>query len=342
MSEGGRPRTLGVVPAHTGAFGTGDPLPSAEFRAVLGAHLRAAEDAGLDGLVIYSFARALDPWTVAAEVLAGSERLEPVVTVQAHHEHPFATARRLASLTYLHGRRVSVNVVAGASAAEQRALGQHDRALAKRRHAEFVRVLAGLLDGPVTFEGELFSLEDACVDPPPPAELRPIVHCPGSIGEDGASRVPDGTDCCFLMGKPLDDVAHELRALSLPAAMLVGVVARPRTEDAWATLGDPAKSSRRDRLAARMQMHDNLSTQHARNDELRDAGHRDACLWYGAARHGIDCPKLVGSYDEVGAALAAYRGAGVTDVIVDLPAAAAEYEHVAMALDRLRAPAERR
>jgi hypothetical protein len=75
------------------------------------------------------------------------------------------------------------------------------------------------------------------------------------------------------------------------------------------------------------------STQHTANLAAVAGGEiQDDCLWYGADRLGMDCPKLVGSYPQVAASLRAYRELGVTTLVLDLPFELAEYEHIDRAL----------
>lgn len=333
-----KPRFFGVAPPHTRGFGVGEVLGSAEYRRCLRDHVAGAAGAGLEGMVLYNFSHALDPWAVAAEVLAAAGDLDPIVSVQAHHEHPFAVARRAAGLSYLFGRAVHVNAVAGASAREREALGLRDRAAGKRRLHEFVAVLDRFRDGAVSFAGEFYDLEEAVIEPA--SRHRPTIFVPGSIGEDGTSDVPPGTDCCLVMAKPREELRVELARLvarGARVAAIVGVLAREAGDEAGEEAQAAFATGRREEMSARVQMRDSVSSQHVRNYELRESGEmQDEILWYGSARHGIDCPKLVGSYAEVAAALERYLEIGVTDFIVDLPHDVAEYEHVGRVVQRVR------
>ena len=71
------------------------------------------EQAGHDGLLIYSDHRLLDPWVVAQAVLQTTTRLRPVVTVQPLYMHPYAVAKKIVSLSNLYGRSPDLNLVAG-------------------------------------------------------------------------------------------------------------------------------------------------------------------------------------------------------------------------------------
>ncbi len=334
-------RFHGVVPYHGDGFGLGGVRSPAEYRALFVEHLHGAENAGLSNVIIYNFANALDPWAVATEILRRSTKLEPIVSVVTHHEHPFAAARRVSALTYMHGRCVSLNIVSGASAAERKALGEVDKERSRRLTAEYVAVIAPLLSGErVAHEGEFLTLSDLELSPAVPTELRPVLFSPASLAT-GTASVPAGIDAPLLMSKPVSNVAAEVAATGCArAGMIVGVVARADEDEAWDIARADGGAGRREQLAARFQLQDNVSTQHARNAAQRAAGEiQDERLWYGSARHGTDCPKLVGSYEQVAGELARYVENGVTDVIVDLPSDPSEYEHIGRVLEAARRPA---
>jgi alkanesulfonate monooxygenase len=329
-----------VVPYHGDGFGLGGVRSPAEYRALFVEYLQGAENAGLSNVVIYNFANALDPWAVATEILHRSAKLEPIVSVVTHHEHPFAAARRVSALTYMHGRRVSLNIVSGASASERRALGEVDKERSRRRITEYATVIASLLDGKrVTHEGEFFTLSDVELSPAVPSELRPVLFSPASLAT-GTATVPAGIDAPLLMSKPVSDVTAEVTATGCHrAGMIVGIVARADEDEAWNIARADGGAGRREQLAAHLQMQDNVSTQHARNVAQRAAGEiQDERLWYGSARHGTDCPKLVGNYEQVAGELARYVEQGVTDVIIDLPPHSSEYEHIGRVLGAVGRP----
>ncbi|MFC6935958.1 hypothetical protein ACFQHO_40495 [Actinomadura yumaensis] len=161
---------------------------------------------------------------------------------------------------------------------------------------------------------------------------------PGSRSPEIAAVLPR-LDRALVMAKPRADLAAEHERLAAGGlagglAMIVGVVARDTDELAWETAERRYAATRRDALTRRLFARQVTSSQHRANIELAEAGVlHDECLWYGAGRVGIDCPKLVGSYKTVAAALDGYRELGVRTVVLDLPYEPAEYEHIAKALD---------
>ncbi len=55
----------------------------------------------------------LDPWLLAGIVLERTEQISPLVAVQPAYMHPYSVAKMVTSLSFLHGRRMSLNLVAG-------------------------------------------------------------------------------------------------------------------------------------------------------------------------------------------------------------------------------------
>ncbi len=330
-----------IAPYHGSAFGLGDETVVHDYRALLREHLAQAEKAGFAGTVLYNFPRALDPWALATEILRDTDRLQPIVSIQASHEHPVAAARRAATLSYLYGRRINLNIVAGASRTASRSLGDPDREQTRRRLGEFIEIVARLSREIVSFEGEFFYLDGVELSPKSTSDMRTQIFTPGSLSRGSTAQVPAWTEYCLTMAKPVSDIAVELTrvvgASGIRSAMLVGVIARARSDSAWNLAREDAGAGRRERMAARVQAADNLSTQHTKNLENAKAGSvQDDLLWYGSARVGIDCPKLVGSYGEVAQRLIDYQDAGATDFIFDLPTNPAEYEHLSLVIRRFR------
>src|SRR6266496_6617877 len=74
---------------------------------------RWSEAAGCEGILIYTDNGLVDPWLIAQEMITHTERLSPLVAVQPVYMHPYTVAKMVASLGFLHGRRVYLNMVAG-------------------------------------------------------------------------------------------------------------------------------------------------------------------------------------------------------------------------------------
>src|SRR5213596_1133469 len=74
---------------------------------------RWSEAAGCEGILIYTDNGLVDPWLIAQAMITHTERLCPLVAVQPVYMHPYAVAKTVASLGFLHGRRIYLNMVAG-------------------------------------------------------------------------------------------------------------------------------------------------------------------------------------------------------------------------------------
>src|SRR5262249_34631023 len=72
-----------------------------------------SEKAGCRGILIYSDNSLVDPWLVADQILGNTERLCPLVAVQPVYLHPYSAAKMVASLSYVYGRKVYLNMIAG-------------------------------------------------------------------------------------------------------------------------------------------------------------------------------------------------------------------------------------
>ncbi|GAA4139229.1 hypothetical protein GCM10022416_25320 [Actinomadura keratinilytica] len=336
--------TFTVCPGHADVFGAGARGSAAgggsgaAYRETVAEHCAAAERLGASAMLIYDFWQSLDPWLAGQLVLAASTTLEPVVAVNPALTHPATAARAVAGLCHLYGRRVNLNVVAGAKAAELQALGLDPAPGGKyERMADFIDALRAVLRGE-PHSGPCYALRSAPPEPPPDPALAPRVLAPGSRSPEIAAVLPR-LDRALVMAKPRADIAAEHERLAAEGlagglAMIVGVVARDTDERAWDVAHRRYAATRRDALTRRLFTRQVTSSQHRATIDLAEAGDlHDECLWYGAGRIGIDCPKLVGSYKTVAAALDAYRELGVRTVVLDLPYEPAEYEHVARVLE---------
>src|SRR5437870_4145979 len=74
---------------------------------------RWSEGAGCHGILVYADNSLVDPWLVSQLIMENTEALCPLVAVQPVYMHPYSVAKMVASLGFLHGRRLWLNMVAG-------------------------------------------------------------------------------------------------------------------------------------------------------------------------------------------------------------------------------------
>ena len=123
---------------------------------------RAAENAGIDSVLI-SFSRyEPDPVTVSAAMVQETDRLRYMLASRTGFVQPAIFVQQINTISALSNGRVSINVVAGSSAAEQRGYGDflsHDERYT--RADEFLSCCQAFWrgSGEVDFEGKYFRVE---------------------------------------------------------------------------------------------------------------------------------------------------------------------------------------
>jgi len=144
---------------------------------------RSSEDAGYEGILVFTDNSQLDPWLVSQVIIEATERLCPLVAIQPTYMHPYSVAKMITSFAHLYGRRLYLNMVAGGFKNDLLALNDltpHDERYA--RLLEYTTVIQSLLRtaGPVSFEGRYYKVTNLKLTPPLPADLQPGVLVSGS------------------------------------------------------------------------------------------------------------------------------------------------------------------
>src|SRR3979409_2431979 len=114
---------------------------------------RWSEDAGCEGMLVFTDNAQLDPWLVSQVIIEATKRLCPLVAIQPVYMHPYSVAKMITSFAHLYGRRFYLNMVAGGFKNDLLALNDltpHDERYA--RLLEYTTVIQRLLQtaGPVT------------------------------------------------------------------------------------------------------------------------------------------------------------------------------------------------
>ena len=122
---------------------------------------RWSDEAGYRGILVYTDNGLVDPWLVSQLILQSTEQLAPLVAIQPIYMHPYTAAKMVASLAFLHERRIYLNMLAGGFKNDLIALNDDtphdDRYL---RTVEYTQIMTGLLSSPepVTFEGKYYKV----------------------------------------------------------------------------------------------------------------------------------------------------------------------------------------
>lgn len=290
---------------------------------------RWSERAGCVGILVYTDNGIVDPWLVAQNILLNTSSLMPLVAVQPVYMHPYAVAKMVASLAFLHGRRVCLNMVAGGFKNDLTALGDpapHDERYA--RLVEYTAVIRGLLEGaaPLTFHGRYYRTENLTLKPPLPRELFPQIFVSGSSAAGLQAAQAMGA-VAVKYPEPPQEAKIEAAAEGMRFGVRVGVVARPEREEAWSVAHERFPGDRRGRLAHQLSL--KVSDSEWRHRLAALGATPSDTYWLGPFENSkTNCPYLVGAYDDVAAELSTYMKTGYRTFILDIPPDEDELSHI--------------
>ena len=302
-----------------------------------------SEDAGFHGILVYTDNSLVDPWLVAQLIMQETRSLSPLVAVQPVYMHPYAAAKMIASLAFLHGRRLDVNLVAGGFRKDLLALADetpHDERY--ERLVEYGEIVRGLLttSQPYSFEGAYYRVRNLQLRPTIPDELLPSFFVSGSS--------PAGLAAARRLGATAvkyPQPAHEERSTAEPDAgglgIRVGIVARGSDEEAWQVAHDRFPGDRKGQLTHQLAMevtdshwHRQLSRRQEGSEGNGSEPSQDPYWLWPFQNYHTFCPYLVGSYERVADELRTYQESGFANLIVDIPVSADDLRHIGIALTR--------
>src|SRR6204780_3322254 len=300
---------------------------------------RMTEDHGWGGALFGTSWGRPNTFTVATSLAARTTRFKPLIAIRPGYWRPAHFASAAATLDQLSKGRVLVNIVSGQDNLAAYGDTEGDQAERYARTREFVQIVRRLwTEEGVTFRGRYFTVEGSTLS------LRPYGAEDGRhprLYFGGASAAAEQVsaaeaDVQLFWGEPLDGVAKRIDRLKA-LAQSAGRVHAPLEFGLRITtlVPDTSEEAWRDAEAKVAQMaasagknlddgHQRKAVGQARLLDLADRGEvLDSCLYttpgkFGAGGAGTSW--LVGSHDEVAAALRKYQDLGITHfVLSDTP-----------------------
>jgi len=307
--------------------------------ATLTQHAKAIEAHGWKGALLGSGWTRPDTFTVATALAARTESFEPLIASRPGYWQPAHFAASVAALDHLTGGRVRINIVSGKDelAAYGDSEGNSEDRYARTR--EFMHLIRRLwTEENVTFEGKYYQLAHSTVVPRMQARAgrpHPKLYFGGASAAAETVAAAEA-DVQLFWGEPLEGIRERierLRALSetigrslppLEFGLRVTTFVRDTTEQAWeaaeARVAQMAKSASTgtaqawdDHRQPTAEGQRRLLDLHRQGDVLDDNLYT-APGKFGAA--GAGTTWLVGSAEDVAAALRRYQALGVTKFIL--------------------------
>lgn len=305
-----------------------------------------SERAGCTGVLVYTDNGIVDPWLVSQIIVQNTERLAPLVAVQPVYMHPYTVAKMVASMAFLHGRRIDLNMLAGGFRNDLVALGDptpHDDRYA--RTTEYTNVLMALLRGeaPVTLDGTYYKVSNLRLTPALDAGFLPEVLMSGSSPAGLAAARSVGALPVKYPGPPGEEQAL-VDGAGPTFGVRVGIIARDDPAEAWAVAHERFPENRNGKIMHRMAMqvsdshwHRQLSSRQESVAVLDEPVADHDPYWLGPFQnYNTFCPYLVGSYGRVAELLSGYIRVGCRTFILDIPPIEAELGHTTAAFDAAR------
>jgi alkanesulfonate monooxygenase len=298
---------------------------------------RWSEEAGCEGILVYTDNSLVDPWLVSQIIIQHTTRLCPLVAIQPIYMHPYSVAKIVSSLGHFYRRRIYLNMVAGGFKNDLTAL--HDTTPHDQRYVrlvEYTTIIQELLrtSAPVSYQGEYYVVDKLRMTPPLPPELLPGVLVSGS-SDAGLAAARDLGATAVRYPQPADrepDYSND----AVDSGIRVGIIARERGDEAWEVAHLRFPEERKGQLTHQLAMKTSDSTWHKQLSQMSHCIEDEASPYWLVPfeNYKTFCPYLVGSYDRVAAEIARYIERGHLTVILDIPPTREELEHIKGVFDR--------
>ena len=272
-----------------------------------------------------------DTFTLATALAARTRRFQPLAAIRPGYWQPAHFACAAATLDQLSQGRLLVNIVTGKD--DHRAYGDFDERDTSRyaRTREFMQLVRRLwTEENVTFSGEHFRVErSTCLPRPSRAGGPPLYFGGASAAAEQVAAAE--ADVQLMWGETLAMVAERIARLErlsagcdrrrpLEYGLRVTVVVRETSAAAWRAAEEKLRGweGQLDRRVEANRTGAGSVGQQRLHDLMQRGDVLDRCLWVEPAKYGTGAAStwLVGSADEIVAALQDYVALGVTHFIL--------------------------
>ena len=230
--------------ARDGEFvGTKELSPRKPTLEYLSGIIETAAEAGFSSLLTATnYHHYNETWTAGVAALARTRGAGLLLAVRPGMVHPAQYAKMVATAANFFPGRIRINVVTGSSPAENAMYGDFEpHAQRYERTREFMLLLRKLWrETPVSFEGNVYRIENAVVDPKPP-ETIPLYFGGAS---DAAQRIAaELADVYLMWGEPQEIIKERLEKMhdlsaeygrTLRYGLRLHVIVRETEAEAWA------------------------------------------------------------------------------------------------------------
>ncbi len=299
---------------------------------------RWSEEAGCEGILVYTDNSLVDPWLVSQIIIQHTTRLCPLVAIQPVYMHPYSVAKMVSSLGHFYWRRIYLNMVAGGFKNDLAAL--HDTTPHDKRYArlvEYTIIIKELLrrSAPVSYQGEFYVVDKLRMTPSLPPELFPGILVSGSSDAGLAAAQALGATAVKYPQPP--DRETDCSRETLDSGIRVGVISRAQEDEAWTVAHSRFPVDRKGQLTHQLAMKTSDSAWHKQLSQVANSvEERTSPYWLVPfENYKTFCPYLVGSYERVAAELARYIERGYQTIILDIPPTQVELEHIKMVFGRV-------
>jgi alkanesulfonate monooxygenase len=243
-----RPLEFGwFLPTRGDTDDYGDPLKIAAGLDMFERVATAAEKAGFEYMLIPVGHQCWDAWMTGAMMVGRTKSMRMLIAARPGYIHPVLLAKMIAAFDQLSGGRISVNLIAGQSEAENIAEGvKWSKEERYEIMEEEVRILKTLWtsDGRADFAGKHYTLKGAEIVPLPMQKPHPKFYLGGGSGQAWEISAKHSDVHLFWgdtveqiganIAKLLDMAAEHGRERDLGFGMRLQIICRENEKEAWA------------------------------------------------------------------------------------------------------------
>jgi alkanesulfonate monooxygenase len=298
-------------------------LPDLEAQVAICRH---AEELGIDSMLTDFGWSKPDPILLACAIGMQTKKVKFIVAYRSGLVSPTTFVQQLNTLSVLISGRFSLNIVAGHSPEEQKYYGDfllHDERY--ERTEEFLAICHAFWKGSgiVNFNGKYFKIENGKLNTPFVSEERtfPELYIAGNSPAAQRLAITQGS-CWMVIADTPENLRHKISPVldqGKEVGIRLSVITRRSREEAVRAAHEligVRETWQRDRQQEKqfVQKSDSVSINSAYR--LVETEWLNSYLWTGAiASHGAPAIAIVGSAEEVAAAIMEYKRTGVTQFI---------------------------